>query len=125
MLYRLTMHLQRRVLIVRGRRRGRRGRVGGAGVGGESQPIGTAPTITTAAFATVRSNDAGNTGSATGLGQLSGLLPASHLTLESAIQVNLSNETVRLPIYPGTAPVPGNHPSQTEQRLVHPGGRLG
>jgi hypothetical protein len=40
---------------------------------------------------------------ATGLGQLTGLLPASHLTLESAIQVNLSNETVRLPLYPGIA----------------------
>jgi hypothetical protein len=35
---------------------------------------------------------------ATGLGQLTGLLPASHLTLESAIQVDLSNETVRLPL---------------------------
>ncbi len=43
------------------------------------------------------------TGAATGLGQLTGLLPASHLTLESAIQVDLSNETVRLPIYPGIA----------------------
>ncbi len=53
-------------------------------------------------------------GSATGLGQLSGLLPRDHLTLESAIQVNLSNETVRLPLYPGDAPVPGN-PSQTER----------
>jgi hypothetical protein len=42
-------------------------------------------------------------GESTGLGQLSGLLPESHLTLESAIQVNLSNETVRLPIYPGIA----------------------
>ena len=42
-------------------------------------------------------------GEATGLGQLTGLLPASHLTLESAIQVNLSNETVRLPLYPGIA----------------------
>ena len=62
----------------------------------------------------VHSTDAGNTGSATGLGQLSGLLPASHLTEESAIQVNLSNETVRLPIYPGDAPVP-NHPGQTEK----------
>jgi hypothetical protein len=40
---------------------------------------------------------------AKGLGQLSGLLPASHLTEESAIQVNLSNETVRLPLYPGIA----------------------
>ena len=59
-------------------------------------------------------------GEATGLGQLTGLLPASHLTLESAIQVNLSNETVRLPLYPGIAneaPAPGDG-------LVHPGGRL-
>jgi hypothetical protein len=38
-----------------------------------------------------------------GLGQLSGLLPRNKLTLESAIQVNLSNETVRLPLYPGEA----------------------
>src|ERR1700733_2492920 len=43
------------------------------------------------------------TGFATGLGQLSGLLPRDHLTEESAIQVDLSNETVRLPLYPGTA----------------------
>jgi hypothetical protein len=42
-------------------------------------------------------------GSATGLGQMSGLLPRDKLTTESAIQVNLSNETVRLPLYPGIA----------------------
>jgi hypothetical protein len=42
-------------------------------------------------------------GSARGLGQLSGLLPRNKLTLESAIGVNLSNETVRLPLYPGEA----------------------
>ena len=42
-------------------------------------------------------------GAATGLGQLSGLLPRDHLTEESALQVNLSNETVRLPLYPGIA----------------------
>jgi hypothetical protein len=53
-------------------------------------------------------------GSATGLGQLSGLLPRDKLTEESAIQVNLSNETVRLPLYPGDAPDP-NHPGQTEK----------
>ena len=40
-------------------------------------------------------------GAATGLGQLSGLLPRDHLTEESALQVDLSNETVRLPLYPG------------------------
>jgi hypothetical protein len=46
---------------------------------------------------------AGVPGEATGLGQLSGLLPASHLTLPSAIEVNLSKEYVRLPLYPGIA----------------------
>ena len=65
----------------------------------------------------------GGQGSATGLGQLSGFLPTDKLTLESAIDVNLNNETVRLPIYPGTAPVPGN-PSQTETGVVHPRRRL-
>lgn len=38
-----------------------------------------------------------------GLGQMSGLLPRDHLTEESAIQVDLSNETVRLPLYKGEA----------------------
>ncbi len=42
-------------------------------------------------------------GAATGLGQLSGLLPRDHLTEESAIQVDLSNETVRMPLYKGEA----------------------
>jgi hypothetical protein len=42
-------------------------------------------------------------GEADGLGQLSGILPASHLTLPSAIEVNLSKEYVRLPLYPGVA----------------------
>jgi hypothetical protein len=41
-------------------------------------------------------------GAATGLGQLSGLLPED-LIEESAIQVDLTNETVRLPLYPGKA----------------------
>jgi hypothetical protein len=38
-----------------------------------------------------------------GLGQLSGLLPRNQLTTESAIQVDLSHETVRLPLYQGEA----------------------
>jgi hypothetical protein len=42
-------------------------------------------------------------GAAHGLGQLSGLLPRDHLTLPSALQVDLSTETVRLPLYPGKA----------------------
>src|SRR6266478_5941229 len=41
--------------------------------------------------------------SAKGLGPLIGLLPRDHLTEESAIQVDLSKETVRLPLYQGEA----------------------
>jgi hypothetical protein len=40
---------------------------------------------------------------AKGLGQLSGLLPRDQLTVESAIQVDLDKETVRLPLYKGEA----------------------
>ncbi len=40
---------------------------------------------------------------ARGLGQLSGLLPQDKLVLESVIQVDLSADTVRLPLYKGTA----------------------
>jgi hypothetical protein len=54
------------------------------------------------------------TAQAAGLGQLSGLLPRNHLTTESALQINLSNETARLPVYPGVAPDP-NRPGQTEK----------
>ncbi|MDQ6851566.1 MAG: hypothetical protein M3070_16825 [Actinomycetota bacterium] len=42
-------------------------------------------------------------GSSHGLGQLTGLLPRGHLTEESALQVNLSRDTVRLPLYQGKA----------------------
>jgi len=60
--------------------------------------------VASAVGATVASVGAGATASqGGGLGQLSGLLPRNHLTLESAIQVNLSKETVRLPLYPGIA----------------------
>jgi hypothetical protein len=43
------------------------------------------------------------TASAQGLGSISGLLPRDHLTEESAIQVDLSKESVRLPLYRGIA----------------------
>src|SRR5574338_176049 len=43
------------------------------------------------------------TASAKGLGPISGLLPRDHLTVESAIQVDLSKESVRLPLYRGRA----------------------
>ena len=41
--------------------------------------------------------------SAKGLGPLTGLLPRDHLTVESAIQVDLSKESVRLPLHKGRA----------------------
>ena len=44
--------------------------------------------------------------SAQGLGQLSGVLPSSNLTQESALEINLSKEYARLPLYPGDAPNP-------------------
>ena len=48
-------------------------------------------------------DDKGRPGAARGLGQLTGLLPRENLVLESALQVDLSAETVRLPLYKGTA----------------------
>ena len=56
-----------------------------------------AGTAASAAPARATAAKAGN------LGQTSGLLPRNHLTEESALQVDLSHETVRLPLYPGTA----------------------
>ena len=41
--------------------------------------------------------------SAQGLGPTTGLLPSDHLTEESAIQVDLGKESVRLPLYKGKA----------------------
>jgi len=41
--------------------------------------------------------------SAKGLGPLTGLLPRDHLTVESGLQVDLSKESVRLPLYKGRA----------------------
>ena len=41
--------------------------------------------------------------SAKGLGPLTGLLPRDHLTVESALQVDLGKESVRLPLYKGNA----------------------
>src|SRR5574338_618951 len=62
--------------------------------------------IAAAAAVAVGQAVAGSTGpksSAKGLGPISGLLPRSHLTVESAIQVDLSKESVRLPLYKGRA----------------------
>ena len=68
--------------------------------------LGAALLIVTAAAVTAGVAIAGSkdgTASAKGLGPISGLLPRDHLTEESAIQVDLSNESVRLPLYQGIA----------------------
>src|SRR5260370_41243646 len=64
-----------------------------------------APAIAAAvAFGTVAAAGASAASAKPGsLGPISGLLPRDHLTTESAIQGNLSKESVRLPLYPGTA----------------------
>ena len=51
----------------------------------------------------VQSASAGTKQPPGGLGQSSGLLPRDHLTTESALQVDLDKETVRMPLYPGEA----------------------
>ena len=43
------------------------------------------------------------TGAARGLGRRAGILPQHKQVLESAIKVDLTRETVRLPLYPGTS----------------------
>jgi hypothetical protein len=58
-----------------------------------------AATVGTQAFA----GSGGDPASAKGLGPLTGLLSRDHLTVESAIQVDLSKESVRLPLYKGKA----------------------
>ena len=55
------------------------------------------------AFASTTHASGGHGGSAKGLGQLSGFLSPDKFTLGSAIDINLSNETARLPIYQGIA----------------------
>ena len=60
---------------------------------------GIAAVVGTQAFA----GSSGDPASAKGLGPLTGLLPRDHLTVESAIQVDLSKESVRLPLYKGKA----------------------
>src|ERR1700736_2770020 len=51
----------------------------------------------------VSAETATQTGVSGDLGQRSGLLPRENLVLESALQVDLTHETVRLPLYKGTA----------------------
>ena len=65
--------------------------------------LAAAPAIAAAAaIATVAAPAASAVSARPGsLGPVSGLLPRDHLTTESAIQVSLSKETARLPLYPG------------------------
>jgi hypothetical protein len=67
-------------------------------VGLSALALGVAGRWTAPAKAAVRAP-----GAAQGLGQLSGLLPRENLVLESTLQVDLTAETVRLPLYKGTA----------------------
>ena len=85
---------------------------GGAALAQTQTHVGSSgpqrPTVVDAASRTgvspaSKAVDAAATSSATGLGRRSGLLPAKNLVLESALQVDLSRETVRLPLYPGKA----------------------
>src|SRR5580700_6810773 len=67
----------------------------------------TGTTAATAAAAPRAAVDApAGHAAADGLGQLSGFLSPSKFTVGSLIDINLSNESARLPIYPGTAPNP-------------------
>ena len=67
--------------------------------------LGASVSLASSAHAAVTSSvDAAHVpAEAHGLGQLTGMLPRDKLTLGSAIDVNLSTESVRLPLYPGTA----------------------
>jgi hypothetical protein len=63
--------------------------------------VAAAVAVTMGSQALAGSKDA--PGAAKGLGALTELLPRDHLTVESAIQVDLSKESVRLPLYKGKA----------------------
>jgi hypothetical protein len=71
-----------------------------------------AATITTTQALGRSTDQPGPPGSASGLGQLSGLLPRDNLTLGSAIQVDLSKETVRLPLYRAPPGSPASSPGR-------------
>jgi hypothetical protein len=61
--------------------------------------VATGAVVGSAAFA----GSNGNNTASRGLGQLTGELPRDHLTLESALNVDLNKESVRLPLYKGEA----------------------
>ena len=67
-------------------------------IGLSALALGVAGRWTSPAKAAVRAP-----GATQGLGQLSGLLPRDNLVLESTLQVDLTTDTVRLPLYKGTA----------------------
>jgi hypothetical protein len=60
-----------------------------------------APTLAITANSASASASKHPSGSASGLGPISGLVPRHKFTEESALRVNLSKQTVRLPLYPG------------------------
>jgi hypothetical protein len=96
----MNRHIFRRMPASRRRSISVLGTLAAAGLLAVAGYAGASASSASAAPAARAAQGAGESG---GLGQLSGLLPRNHLTEESALQVNLSNETVRLPLYPGTA----------------------
>jgi hypothetical protein len=70
-----------------------------------ASPSATAAAKKKVAHRTNGRKKARTTSSAAGLGQLTGQLSRDHLTVESALQVDLDRESVRLPLYKGTANV--------------------
>ena len=70
---------------------------------GAATLVGVAAAIAVAMGTQAFAGSTATPASAKGLGQLTGLLPRDHLTEESAIQVDLTKESVRLPLYRGQA----------------------
>ncbi len=70
---------------------------------GAATLVGVAAAIAVAMGTEAIAGSTATPASAKGLGPLTGLLPRDHLTEESAIQVDLTKESVRLPLYRGKA----------------------
>ena len=70
---------------------------------GAATLVGVAAAIAVAMGTAAFAGSTATPASAKGLGPLTGLLPRDHLTEESAIQVDLTKESVRLPLYRGKA----------------------
>lgn len=75
---------------------------GGAAASPATAAVTAAPPTGSTATTALDWNRPG-TGAAHGLGRRAGILPAKKQVLKSALRVDLTHETVRLPLYPGTS----------------------